>query len=62
MTLKEFIDRDFGGNISAFASYYNITRQTVYNLLVGKTWPHMILRENLKRKGVRFELAEDKTI
>ena len=54
MNLREFIDRDFGGNISNFAKCYKVTRQTVYNLLNGATQPQTKLREALKRKGVHF--------
>ena len=55
MTLREFIDSNFAGNISNFAKAYGVTRKTVYNLLSGKTFPQIKLRESLKRKGVRFE-------
>ncbi len=55
MTLQEFIDKDFGGNVSNFAKSYGVTRQTVYNLLAGKTKPQHELCESLKRKGVRFD-------
>ncbi len=51
-TLQEFIDRDFGGNISTFARAYDISRPTAYNLLAGKTKAQNKLRERLKRKGV----------
>ena len=52
LTLKEFVDRDFGGNISTFAKAYDISRPTAYNLLLGKTKAQSKLRERLKRKGV----------
>lgn len=55
MTLQEFIDTNFAGNISNFAKSYGVSRQTTYNLLAGKTKPQTRLRESLKRKGVRFE-------
>ena len=55
MTLQEFIETHFAGNISNFAKCYNITRQTVYNLLSGATSPQTQLREALKRKGVHFK-------
>lgn len=55
MTLQEFIDTHFAGNISNFAKCYKVTRQTVYNLLSGATSPQTKLREALKRKGVRFD-------
>lgn len=54
MELKEFIERNFAGNISNFAKCYGVTRQTVYNLLSGATQPQAKLREALKRKGVHF--------
>lgn len=59
MKLQEFIDRDFGGNISNFAKAYGVTRQTVYNILSGATFPQTKLRESLKRKGVRFDKQEE---
>lgn len=52
LTLQEFIDRDFGGNISSFARAYDITRPTAYNLLANKTKAQSKLRNRLKRKGV----------
>jgi hypothetical protein len=55
MTLQEFIDRDFAGNISAFARSYGITRSTAYRLIVGGSYPQIKLRDRLKRKGVHFE-------
>lgn len=58
MNLQEFIDKQFAGNISNFAKAYGITRQTVYNILSGATFPQTKLRESLKRKGVRFEKKE----
>lgn len=54
MTLQEFIDKHFAGNISNFAKCYGISRPTAYNLLKGKTYPQTKLREALKRKGVHF--------
>ena len=54
MNLQEFIDRDFGGNISAFARSYNITNATAHRLLKGASYPQAKLRDRLKRKGVHF--------
>lgn len=55
MTLQEFIDTHFAGNITNFAKCYKISRQTAYNLISGETYPQTKLRESLKRKGVYFE-------
>ena len=55
MTIKELLERDFNGNVSAFAKYYDISRQTAYNLLDSKTKPQLKLRARLKRKGVHFD-------
>lgn len=55
MTIKEILERDFNGNVSAFAKHYDISRQTAYNLLDGKTKPQLKLRARLKRKGVHFD-------
>lgn len=54
MMLQEFIKTHFAGNISNFAKAYGVTRQTVYNILSGATFPQKKLLESLKRKGVRF--------
>ncbi len=54
MNLQEFIDRDFGGNISAFARSYDITNATAHRLLKGASYPQAKLRDRLKRKGVHF--------
>lgn len=54
MTISEFIDRDFNGNLSAFARAYDISYKTAYNLREGKTKPQLKLRARLKRKGVKI--------
>jgi hypothetical protein len=54
MTLKEFIDRDFGGNLSAFAARYKANRSAAWQWREGKAKPQLKMRERLKRKGVHF--------
>lgn len=54
MTLQELINRDFNGNISAFAKAYDTTRATTYRLLKGIGKPQEKLRNRLLRKGVHF--------
>lgn len=58
MTLQEFIDRDFAGNVSAFCRSYGIGRATAYRLIEGGSYPQTKLRERLKRKGVHFDKKE----
>ena len=55
MTLQEFIDTHFAGNVSNFSKCYGVSRQTAYNLLSGATQPQTKLRDALKRKGVHFD-------
>jgi hypothetical protein len=60
MTLKEFIDRDFGGNLSAFAARYDVDRTAAWCWREGKAKPQLKMRERLKRKGVRFDAVAKK--
>lgn len=54
MTLQEFIDQNFNGNISMFARAYNITRVTAYAILEHGFQRDTKLRRKLERRGVVF--------
>jgi hypothetical protein len=54
MTLKEFTQKNFAGNITAFCAWADINRATYYRIAASKHMPQMRLRKLLTRKGVHF--------
>lgn len=55
MTFKEFIDRDFGGNLAAWARSEGVPYRTAWDILNRGAMPQLRLRAQLKRKGVKFD-------
>lgn len=54
MTLQEFIDKNFNGNISMFCRAYNISRPTAYGIISNGFQRSTKLRRKLERQGVVF--------
>jgi hypothetical protein len=55
MTLPEYTDKKFAGNVSAFCAWAKITRPTYYSIASGKTKPQLRLRELFRRKGIKLK-------
>jgi hypothetical protein len=61
ITIKQYIERDFGGNLAMFARAMNITYKTAYNLREGATAPRSLkVRKLLARNGAEFGKLEHK--
>ena len=54
MTLKEFIDQNFNGNVSMFCRAYGISRDAAYYILNNGFQRDTKLRRKLERQGVVF--------
>lgn len=54
MTIKEFIDKRFGGNVSMFCRAYNISRRAAYNIINNGFQRSTKLRRKLEKEGVNF--------
>ena len=54
MNFKEFIVKNFGGNLAAWARSEGVPYRTAWDILNRDVLPQHALRARLKRKGVSF--------
>jgi Mor family transcriptional regulator len=55
MTLKEFVNKNFGGNVAMFCRAYKISRVTAYDIINKGFQRSTKLRRKLEKQGVKFD-------
>lgn len=58
MTLQEFINTRFNGNVAMFCRAFDISRPTAYNILKNGFKQDTKLRRKLEKQGVKFGLEK----